>query len=105
MFKFASVSFILLSLLLSACGKSGDTPEFRSYELEVFHPSPYSTFVAVSPGARGQKLPTLKELETRDFNRYLRDLIGCTVAQDQEAYVVGNVRDPAGYMVPIKCVN
>ncbi len=105
MLRFASVSGILFSLLLSACGKSSDTPTFRSYDLKVFHPSQYSTFVAVSPGARGEKLPKLGDLESRDFNRFLRELIGCTVAADQETFVVGNAKDPAGYMVPVRCVN
>lgn len=91
--------------MLSGCGQRSNEPKFRSYDLEVTHTSKFSTFVAVSPGARGEKLPRLRELETRDFNRYLRDLIGCTVAAEHETFVVGNAKDPAGYMVPIRCVN
>lgn len=90
---------------LSGCAKESGSPQFRAYDLNVSHPSTYSTFVAVSPGARGEKLPKLKELRSREFNTYLRDLIGCTVRADGEVFSVGNIRDPAGYMVPIACLN
>lgn len=95
---------LVFAALLSACARAPDTPTFRSFDLDVAHPSPYATFVAVSPGASGAKLPGLNQLKSRDFNRYLVALIGCSVDPYGETHVIGDRRIPAGYMVPIVCL-
>ena len=97
--------FCILVLALSACGNGDSLPKFRSYELTVIHPSPYSTFIGVSPASPGVKLPRIKELHSRDFNIYLRDITGCTVRPDAELHAIGDARDPSGYLVPIACMN
>lgn len=104
MVHFRTIVAAMLLGIVSACGQSEDTPTFRSYDLNVSHPSPYATFIAVSPGARGERLPGLRQLNSRDFNRYLRDLIGCTVDPERKTHVIGDTRVPAGYMVPIRCM-
>lgn len=101
-------AFLLLPLVLGTvmgCADQNSAPQFRSYQLHVFHPSPHSTFIGVAPRGQGEALPRLEELNSRDFNKYLRDLIGCTVQADAESFPIGNERDPSGYMVPISCMS
>ncbi|MEM6577455.1 MAG: hypothetical protein AAF678_03110 [Pseudomonadota bacterium] len=96
---------LALAGLASACGQQAvDQAAFRGYDLQVTHPAPYSTYVAVAPGTRGARLPRLRELNSRAFNRYLMAEIGCSVDPHIDTHVVGDPRVPAGYMVPISCV-
>lgn len=91
--------------LTPACGSPPVEPAaFRSYDLQVTHPAPYATYVAVAPGATGARLPRLRELNSRAFNRYLMARIGCSVDPHVDTHVVGDPRVPAGYMVPISCL-
>ena len=91
------------TVVLAGCSQQDDTPRFRSYDLRVDHPSPYSTFVSVSPGTRGASVPRIKELSSEDFNLYLRHMTGCTVKDDAILHPIGNAKNPAGYMVPVAC--
>ena len=102
-----TISFIGLSALaaVSACSQPDRAPSFRSFDLEVSHPSPYATFMSVAPGAQGARLPRVRQLNSRDFNTYLRDLTGCSVDQARPTHIIGHKKAPAGYMVPIICVN
>lgn len=90
---------------LSACSQPEPEPTFRSFDLQVTHPSPHATFVSVAPGARGEKLPRVRQMNSKDFNIYLRELTGCAVDQGRHTYIIGHKKAPAGYMVPIICVN
>ena len=90
-------------LVLAGCSQPDNTPRFRSYDLKVEHPSPYSTFVSISPGTRGASVPRIKELSSGDFNQYLRHMTGCTVKPDATLHPIGNAQTPAGYMVPVAC--
>lgn len=105
MVKLKSIVCLLVLIHVCACAQPNDEPAFRSFDLNVSHPSPYATFIAVSPGARGERLPGMRQLNSRDFNRFLRGLIGCTVDPDRKTHVIGDARVPAGYMIPIRCVN
>ena len=88
---------------VTACGSASDEPRFRSYDLKLTHPSPYSTYMSVSPGARGADLPRLRHIGSRGFSEYMRDSTGCVVDTSRPASVMGHKRMPAGYMVPIMC--
>jgi hypothetical protein len=89
--------------LLSACGASDDAPQYKSFDLELAHPSPYATFLRVTPGSRGADLPRLRQVESKAFAEYLRAATGCVPDSMRPTHVVGSKRMPAGYMVPITC--
>ena len=99
-----SVLPLALAGLLTACGQPAPQTAFRSYDLQLRHPAPYATYVAVAPGTTGARLPRLRELNSRAFNRYLMAEIGCSVDPHIDTHVVGDPRVPAGYMVPISCL-
>ncbi|WP_223421762.1 hypothetical protein [Tateyamaria pelophila] len=104
MSRIASALVVSACVSLSACSQPDSKPKFRSFDLDVSHPSPYATFLAVAPGANGARLPRMRQLNSKDFNTYLRDLTGCAVDQTRETHVIGHKKAPAGYMVPIICV-
>lgn len=104
MFRRASVIAVFLSLALSGCSAPEAEPTFRSFDLDVTHPSPYATFVAVSPGVQGARMPRERQLKSKAFNAYLRDMTGCAIDQGRQMHVIGHKKAPAGYMVPILCV-
>ena len=105
MAKIASSIGLLALVAVTGCAQPEAEPTFRSFDLEVSHPSPHSTFVAVTPGGRGAQLPRVRQLNSKDFNTYLRDLTGCAVDQGRHTYILGHKKAPAGYMVPITCMN
>ncbi len=105
MSKIITFFAVLACLSVAACSQPEPEPTFRSFDLKVSHPSPYATFVSVSPGARGEKLPRVRQLNSKAFNEYLRDLIGCSVDQGRHTHIIGHKKAPAGYMIPITCVN
>lgn len=101
---FVTRSCLVLSCaVLAACAATPIEPQFRSYDLHLHHPSDYATYMMVSPGAQGAKLPKLRHIESRDFSEYMRAATGCVVNATREITPLGNARTPAGYMVPIVC--
>jgi len=72
MVRFETLLGFPIFLALTACAQPETEPTFRSFDLEVVHPSPYATFLAVAQGAQGERLPRLRQLKSKDFNRYLR---------------------------------
>lgn len=104
MFRTASIFAVLLGFGVSGCAQPDAEPTFRSYDLEVTHPSPYATFVAVTPGSRDVRLPRERHLNSKAFHAYLRDMTGCGVDRGREMHVIGHKKAPAGYMVPIICM-
>lgn len=91
-------------MVLSGCGSTQDNATFRSYDLELIHTSPYSTYIGVASGAQGADVPRLRQLRSKGFNEYLRDRIGCSVDGSREIHRLGQARRPAAYMVPISCL-
>lgn len=96
---------LLVPMFATGCAQETDVPQFRSYDLTLTHPAPYATYIQVSPGARGEDLPRFRELDSRAFSEYLRDSIGCVYDGNREIVTLGSKRVPAGYVVPITCVN
>lgn len=92
------------AIALVGCGHTETEPQFRSYDLNLVHPSQKSTYIGVTPGSAKADLPRLRHLKTRDFSEYLRDKTGCAVDRSRATYVIGQKRAPAGYMVPINCI-
>ena len=97
-------TFLAGSVALSGCTSERDEPQFRSFDLELIHPSPYSTYIGVAPGSRGADVPRLGQLDSKGFSEFLRDSIGCSLDGSREIYQLGHKRKPAGYMVPISCL-
>jgi hypothetical protein len=92
--------------LLAGCTSSPvsrSDVEYRNYDLELVHPSPYATYIQVMPGSLGADMPRLRKLDNRAFNRFLRDRIGCVYDASREITPIGSARLPAGYMVPVQC--
>ncbi|MEM9911757.1 MAG: hypothetical protein AAF922_13330, partial [Pseudomonadota bacterium] len=52
-----SSATLVALVTLSACAQPVDQANFRSYDLSVTHPAPYSTYVAIAPGTTGARLP------------------------------------------------
>ncbi len=101
-----TAKLLLLAVAVTAgCAQKSDEPQFRSYDLSLIHPAPYATYIQVSPGSRSADLPRLRELDGRDFSRYLRESTGCVYDSNREIFPLGSKRAPAGYIVPIKCVS
>jgi hypothetical protein len=91
-------------IVLTGCAAQPDEPRFRSYDLELIHTSPYSTYIGVAPGSRGAGLPRMGQLDSKGFSEYLRDSIGCSLDRSREIHRLGHKKTPAGYMVPINCL-
>jgi hypothetical protein len=92
--------------VLAGCASqpdSRDAVEFRNYDLDLVHPSPYATYIQVMPGSIGADLPRFRKLDNRAFNRFLRDRIGCVYDANREITPIGSERLPAGYMIPVQC--
>lgn len=92
------------AIALVACERTDAEPKFRSFDLNLVHPSQNSTYIGVSPGTPKADLPRLRHLKTGDFSEYLREKTGCVVDRTRETHVIGRKRTPAGYMVPIVCL-
>lgn len=92
------------AIALAACGTTDSEPQFRSFDLNLVHPSQKSTYIGVTPGSPKADLPRVRHLKTKDFSEYLRAKTGCAVDQSRATYVIGQKRAPAGYMVPINCI-
>ncbi|MEP2030217.1 MAG: hypothetical protein ABJI96_16080 [Paracoccaceae bacterium] len=92
------------ALMVSACASDQGTSQFRSFDLKLVHPSPYSTYIGVGTGSQDAKMPRLRQLDSKEFNRYLRENTGCVYDQEREIHPYGGRREPAGYMVPIVCL-
>ncbi|MFK7875753.1 MAG: hypothetical protein AB8B71_08210, partial [Paracoccaceae bacterium] len=73
----AAVFFGLVAL--SGCASQRDEPQYRSYDLELVHTSPYSTYIGVAPGSRGADVPRIGQLDSKGFSEFLRDSIGCSL--------------------------
>lgn len=101
---FGTYTAIFGALALCACGKVPVEPQFRSFDLNLVHPSQNSTYMSVTPGSPKADLPRLRHLKSSDFSEYLREKTGCVVDQSRTTHVVGKKRTPAGYMVPIVCL-
>ena len=100
----AKHALVLSTLVVSACASGEGQPQFRSFDLELVHTSPYSTYIGVAAGSQGAKLPRLRQLDSREFSKFLRDKIGCVYDHAREIHALGSDRVPAGYMVPIVCL-
>lgn len=92
------------AIALAACGNTNAEPQFRSFDLNLVHPSQKSTYISVTPGSQNADLPRVRLLKSKDFSEYLRAKTGCAVDQSRATYVIGQKRAPAGYMVPINCI-
>ncbi len=90
-------------LVVAACSEAPEEPSFRSYDLTLSHPSPYASYLSVSPGSRGAGLPRMRQIKSRNFSEYLRSSTGCVVDMSRSTMAMGHKRMPAGYMVPVVC--
>lgn len=93
---------LLAVLILPACAERAQTPT-RGYHLDLTHPSPFATYMRVSPGASGGDLPTMTQMRTMGFSNYMRARTGCAVNTAQPVSALGNAHAPSAYMVPISC--
>lgn len=101
--SFVRLIIFLAILVLSACAKTPDTPQFRAFDLELTHPSAYSTYILVTPGLGAADLPSLRQVNSLTFSKYLRESTGCVADTSHSATAIGSKRIPAGYMIPIVC--
>ena len=100
-----SAKYLLAALIIaSGCGQKSEAPQFRSFDLKLTHPAPYSTYIQVSPGSRDAALPRFSQLDNKSFSEYLRESIGCVYDDNRSVHTLGSKRAPAGYMVPVRCV-
>lgn len=102
--KSAKHVLVVSAFVVSACASNEETSQFRTFDLELVHTSPYSTYIGVGSGAQGAELPRLRQLDSKEFSEYLRDEIGCVYDQGREIHAFGSDRAPAGYMIPIVCL-
>jgi len=91
-------------IVLSGCASEQDNQKFHSYDLDLIHTSPYSTYIAVVPAIQGADVPRIGELGSKAFSEYLNVRTGCTVNGGQKIHPLGHKRRPSGYMVPISCL-
>jgi len=94
-----------IALLACGCAEQSQSPQFRSYDLTLTHPAPYSTYIQVSPGTRAADLPRFREMDSVAFSKYLRESIGCVYDDTRGIHPIGSKKTPAGYIVPIRCIN
>lgn len=96
---------LLIAMIVAGCAQESSEPQFRSFDLNLTHPSPYSTYIEVSPGDRAADLPRLRALDSRGFSEYLRESVGCVYDDSRDIFPLGSKRIPAGYIVPIRCTS